>query len=103
MESPPLLQSIKGSTPMVYVGVSVLFGIRCGQRYLFRVPAESNGEYSMAERIKKFVSVIGGKLDVTCDECGSKMRPGGHYQLEVGDKSYQFDTEKCMEAYEAKL
>jgi hypothetical protein len=58
---------------------------------------------SMTERIKKFVSVIGGKLDVTCDECGSKMRPGGHYQLEAGGKSYQFDTEKCMEAYETKL
>lgn len=57
----------------------------------------------MSERIKKFVSVIGGKLDVTCDECGSKMRPGGHYQLDAGDKSYQFDTEKCMEAFEAKM
>jgi hypothetical protein len=88
---------------MVYVEMLALFDIRCGQRYGFKVPAESNGELSMAERIKKFVSVIGGKLDVTCDECGSKMRPGGHYQLEVGDKSYQFDTEKCMEAFEAKL
>jgi hypothetical protein len=57
----------------------------------------------MSKRVKKFVSVIGGKLDVTCDECGSKMRPGGHYQLDVGDKKYQFDTEKCMEAFEAKM
>ena len=57
----------------------------------------------MAERIKKFVRVIGGKLDVTCDECGGRMRPGGHYQLDVEGKSYQFDTEECMKAYEAKL
>ncbi len=57
----------------------------------------------MSEKIKKFVSVIGGKLDITCDECGAKMRPGGHYQLDYGGKSYQFCSEKCMDAYEAKL
>ena len=57
----------------------------------------------MAERVKKFVSVIGGKLDVTCDECKGKMRPGGHYQLDAGDKSFQFFSEKCMDAYEAKI
>jgi hypothetical protein len=56
----------------------------------------------MSEKIKKFVSVIGGKLDVTCDECKGKMRPGGHYQMDIGDKKYQFCSEKCMEAYEAK-
>ena len=56
----------------------------------------------MSEKIKKFVSVIGGKLDVTCDECGSKMRPGGNYQMDVGVKKYQFCSEKCMDAFEAK-
>lgn len=88
---------------MLYVDMLSLFDVRYGDRYGFRVPAKSNGEITMAERIKKFVSVIGGKLDITCDECGSRMRPGGHYQLDVGDKTYQFDTEKCMEAFEAKL
>ncbi|TXT54605.1 MAG: hypothetical protein BAJATHORv1_60102 [Candidatus Thorarchaeota archaeon] len=57
----------------------------------------------MSKKIKKFVSVLGGKVDVTCDECGGKMRPGGHYQLDHGDDSYQFCSEKCMEAYEAKM
>ncbi|MHA1770524.1 MAG: YHS domain-containing protein [Candidatus Thorarchaeota archaeon] len=57
----------------------------------------------MSEKVKKFVSVIGGKLDITCDECGGKMRPGGHYQLDVGGKTYQFCSEKCMDAFEAKM
>ncbi|MGY5875902.1 MAG: hypothetical protein RTU30_09160 [Candidatus Thorarchaeota archaeon] len=56
----------------------------------------------MSEKVKKFVSVIGGKLDVTCDECKGKMRPGGHYQMDIEGKAYQFCSEKCMEAYEAK-
>ncbi len=57
----------------------------------------------MSEKIKKFVSVLAGKLDITCDECGGTMRPGGHYELEYQGKKYQFCSEKCMEAYEAKL
>ncbi|MFW9800607.1 MAG: hypothetical protein ACFFD9_09235 [Candidatus Thorarchaeota archaeon] len=57
----------------------------------------------MAEKVRKYVRVIGGKLDVTCDECGDLMRPGGHYQLDVGEKSYQFCSETCMETYEAKV
>ncbi len=56
----------------------------------------------MSEKIKKYVSIIGGKLDITCDNCGGKMRPGGHYQMDVGGKTYQFDSEKCMEEFEAK-
>ncbi|UCE09386.1 MAG: hypothetical protein JSW61_10470 [Candidatus Thorarchaeota archaeon] len=60
----------------------------------------------MAERIKKFVKVLGEKaqrLDITCDECGGRMKPGGHYQLEVEGKSYQFCSEEHMNDYEAKL
>jgi hypothetical protein len=62
----------------------------------------SFGGERMSEKIKKYVSIIGGKLDITCDECKGKMRPGGHYQMDVEGKSYQFCSEKCMEAYEAK-
>jgi hypothetical protein len=60
------------------------------------------GDISLSGKVKKYVSIISGKLDITCDECNGKMRPGGHYKLEVGGKAYQFCSEKCMEAYEAK-
>jgi hypothetical protein len=60
----------------------------------------------MSEKIKKFVKVLGEKaqrLDITCDECGGRMKPGGHYQLEHEGKSYQFCQEAHMEAFAAKL
>ena len=57
----------------------------------------------MSGKVKKFVSVLSGKVDITCDECNGRMRPGGHYKLEAGGKSHQFCSEKCMDAYDAKI
>ena len=65
-----------------------------------------NGVNAMSGKIKKFVKILGEKaqaLDITCDECGGKMKPGGHYQMDHDDKSYQFCSEDCMNAYEAKV
>lgn len=59
----------------------------------------------MSEKIKKFVKTVGEKaqrLDMGCDECGHRMKPGGHYQMKIDDTSYQFCSEECMNAYEAK-
>ncbi len=42
------------------------------------------------------------QLDFLCDECNSKMKPGGNFQTVLDHREYQFCTEKCMKAYVEK-
>ncbi|MFW9808997.1 MAG: hypothetical protein ACFFE6_06410 [Candidatus Thorarchaeota archaeon] len=59
-------------------------------------------------KIKKIGKAIadhciwGTHLDFLCDECNSRMKPGGNFQHVLGGREYQFCTEKCMKAYVEK-
>jgi hypothetical protein len=62
----------------------------------------------MSKKVKKFVRVVsdhciwGTQLDFLCDECGSAMRPGGHFQMDIEGREYQFCSERCMDVYVPK-
>ncbi|MHA2302469.1 MAG: hypothetical protein ACXACD_16090 [Candidatus Thorarchaeota archaeon] len=59
-------------------------------------------------KLKKFVRVIsdhciwGKQLDFLCDNCGTAMRPGGHFQMDFDGLAYQFCSENCMDTYVPK-
>ncbi|TFG12811.1 hypothetical protein EU537_08280 [Candidatus Thorarchaeota archaeon] len=57
---------------------------------------------TLSEKLKRFVKVIDGKLDATCDGCGKVMKPGGYYQLEVDGDVKNFHSEECMEKWESE-
>jgi YHS domain-containing protein len=68
------------------------------------------GDSLMSKKIKlkKFVRVIsdhciwGKQLDFLCDNCGTAMRPGGHFQMDFDGLAYQFCSENCMDTYVPK-
>ena len=57
------------------------------------------------KKLKKAVMshcIWANQLDFLCDECNSRMKPGGNFQTILDDREYQFCSEKCMEAFVEK-
>lgn len=75
----------------------------------FEKGAEKTGEV-VGEGVKKGFGAVKGfgkgvgkgianKTDITCDQCGITMKPGGNVKKKVGDEEHQFCSEACATAW----
>ena len=62
----------------------------------------------VGEGVKKGIGAVTGlgkglanKVDVTCDNCGKAMKPGGNVKEKIDGKDYQFCSEACAVARKA--
>ena len=55
-----------------------------------------------ALRRARAVRKVLDSLDVHCDMCGKRMRPGGVVKRKIGRREYQFCSKECADLYDPK-
>ncbi len=69
--------------------------------------ATVEGKIKGSKPVKKFrknkvVRKVLDGIDMHCDMCGKRMKPGGNYTKSFGDREYQFCSMKCADMYDPK-
>jgi hypothetical protein len=55
----------------------------------------AEGAKSAGQKTAKGAEHAVGRIDITCDNCGKLMKPGGEYTRVVMGKEYQFCSVQC--------
>lgn len=62
-----------------------------------------DGAKTVGHKTKELGGKAVGAMDVTCDNCGKLMKPGGEYTRTIMGKKYQFCSVLCADHFHPRI